>query len=48
MASKFEELIAWQKAHELCRAIYCLTLEGAFNRDFALRDQIRRAAPQEK
>ncbi len=42
--SKFEDLIAWQKARELTRAIYQITKTSPFSRDFALVDQIRRAA----
>ncbi|WP_370089245.1 four helix bundle protein [Ekhidna sp.] len=38
---KFEDLIAWQKAQELAVLIYSLFDS---NRDFAFRDQIRRAA----
>jgi four helix bundle protein len=34
---------AWQSARELVRMIYDLTDLSDFNRDFALRDQIRRA-----
>jgi len=41
---KFEDLIAWQKARELTKAIYKLTSNGLFSKDFGLRDQIRRAA----
>jgi len=41
---RFEDPIAWQRAHELARNIYKTTLRSNFNRDFALRDQIRRAA----
>jgi len=41
---RFEDLIAWQKARELVVAIYALTREGAFAKDFGLRDQIQRAA----
>ncbi|MEM9915290.1 MAG: four helix bundle protein [Planctomycetota bacterium] len=44
MAEEFEDLIAWQKARELNRGIYAITRRGEFARDFALRDQIRRAA----
>lgn len=40
----FEELVAWQKARELTRAIYQVTASGEFARDYGLRDQIRRAA----
>ncbi len=41
---KFEELIAWQKARELTRAIYKATQQEPFAKDFGLRDQIRRAS----
>jgi len=41
---KFEDIEAWQKARELSKAIYTVTGEGAFARDFGLRCQIRRAA----
>lgn len=43
-AQRFEDLIAWQKARELVAAIYTLTGESAFVKDFGLRDQIQRAA----
>jgi four helix bundle protein len=41
---KFEEIEAWKKARDLTRKIYRHTRAGALARDFALRDQIRRAA----
>jgi four helix bundle protein len=41
---RFEELQAWQKARELTCEVYRATRAGAFSRDRALRDQIRRAA----
>ena len=41
---RFEELGVWQKARDLSLAIYQITDQGAFRRDFGLRDQIRRAA----
>ena len=41
---QFEDLRAWQEARILNRQIYQLTVEGAFAKDFGLRDQIRRAA----
>jgi four helix bundle protein len=44
MAARFEDLLVWQKARDLTRAIYELTSAPPFNRDFALRDQLRRAA----
>jgi four helix bundle protein len=40
----FEEIEAWQQARELTRLVYEVSGKGAFGRDFALRDQIRRAA----
>lgn len=43
-AKKFEDLIAWQKARELTRIIYRVTASGPFTKDYALRDQVRRAA----
>ncbi|MDP1634123.1 MAG: four helix bundle protein [Gallionellaceae bacterium] len=42
--SRFEDLIAWQKARGLAVAIYRLTAQGAFSKDFGLKDQIQRAA----
>ena len=41
---KFEEIQAWQKAHDVTVAIYRLTSNGNFSKDFGLRDQIRRAS----
>jgi four helix bundle protein len=41
---KFEDIEAWQKARELTREIYRVTNQGAFAKDFGLRDQIRRAS----
>ncbi len=43
-ASRFEDLIAWQKTRVLTREIYIASNVGSFARDFGLRDQIRRAA----
>ncbi len=40
----FEELEGWQRARELNRAVYDCSGSGRFAKDFALRDQIRRAA----
>jgi four helix bundle protein len=40
----FKDLIVWQKAKDLATLIYRKTGQGAFNRDFGLRDQIRRSA----
>jgi four helix bundle protein len=42
--NRFEDFVAWQKARKLASAIYKVTGEGRFARDFGLKDQIRRAA----
>jgi len=42
--ARFEDLIVWQLAEEMTLAIYRVTGNSAFARDFSLRDQIRRAA----
>ena len=41
---RFEEIEAWQTAREPTRAVYKMSADGAFARDFGLRDQMRRAA----
>src|SRR5262249_10961491 len=41
---RFEELVAWQKARGLTASIYRVSGAGALAKDFALRDQMRRAA----
>ena len=41
---RFEDVQAWQLGRALNREVYRLTSEGAFARDFGLRDQIRRAS----
>ena len=41
---KFEEIECWKKARELTRRIYGVPGKAQFARDFALRDQIRRAS----
>jgi four helix bundle protein len=41
---RFEDIEAWQRARELTKSIYEATADGLWNRDFGLRDQIRRAA----
>jgi four helix bundle protein len=40
----FSEIQAWQEARGLARAVYEATGSAAMSRDFALRDQLRRAA----
>ena len=41
---RFEDLIAWQKARDLTRAVYETSRKGAFGKDFGLAGQIQRAA----
>jgi four helix bundle protein len=40
----FEDLEVWQKARSFTKAVYRVTSSERFSRDFALRDQVRRAA----
>jgi four helix bundle protein len=40
---RFEDLHCWQSARELVNMVYEATNDSPFNRDFGLRDQIRRA-----
>lgn len=42
--TKFEDLIAWQKARELTRRVYEITRTGEFAKDFRLSGQIQSAA----
>ena len=41
---QFEDIEAWQMGRELKNEIYRCSKRGEFAKDFALRDQIRRAA----
>ena len=41
---KFQDLKVWQRSKDLAGYIYKLTGNGAFSKDYGLRDQIRRAA----
>ncbi|MEI7803348.1 MAG: four helix bundle protein [Bacteroidota bacterium] len=41
---RFEDLICWQKARLLNVEIYRISALGNFNKDYALKDQIRRAS----
>jgi four helix bundle protein len=43
-AEGFEDLIVWIKARELVNSIYAVTKKDKFKKDWALVDQIRRAA----
>ena len=40
----FRDLLVWQKGKALAVSVYRLTQGSAFNRDFSLSDQRRRAA----
>lgn len=40
----FEDLLLWQKAHQAILHLYKLTEGEVFSRDFALKNQMRRAA----
>jgi four helix bundle protein len=42
--SQFEDIEAWQLARKLTNQVYELIGTGPFSKDFALRDQITRAA----
>ncbi len=44
MKKGFEQIISWKKARNLNKEIYELTGQGTFSKDFAFRDQIRRAS----
>jgi four helix bundle protein len=39
----FQELKVWQRSKDLAVSLYKITGRGAFDKDWALRDQIRRA-----
>ncbi len=41
---RFEDIVAWQTARDLTKAIYTHTKTGFFAKDFGLRDQIQRAS----
>jgi four helix bundle protein len=43
-ARQFEDLAVWQEARQIVGVIYAMSKQRAFNQDFGLRDQIRRAA----
>jgi four helix bundle protein len=43
-AERFEDLIAWQKARALTKAIYEATRQETFAKDYGLAGQIQRAA----
>ena len=41
---RFEDIEAWQKGRHLCKKIREVTNIGDFQRDFSLKDQIRRSS----
>lgn len=41
---QFEDIQAWKDSMLLAEAVYAESRTGAFSKDFALRDQMRRAA----
>jgi four helix bundle protein len=41
---QFEDILAWQKARELVARLYQVSMAGDFSRDFAMKDQMRRAS----
>jgi four helix bundle protein len=42
--NRFEEIEAWKTSRQLTNMVYALGNQTGFNRDFGLRDQIRRAS----
>ena len=42
--TRFEDIQAWQEARKLTSVIYAITKQGAFGKDYGLRDQIQRAS----
>ncbi len=42
--TQFEEIESWKRARELTKEIYRISSTSVFSKDWALRDQIRRAA----
>jgi four helix bundle protein len=41
---KFEDLDVWKLSRKIVNDVYDMTNRGNFNKDYALRDQIRRSA----
>ena len=41
---RFEDIEAWQLAHELTRNVYRLTKKPGFSRDYGLKQQVQTAA----
>jgi four helix bundle protein len=42
--TRFEEIEAWKTARELTHLVYQISGQGVFERDYGLKDQIRRAS----
>ncbi len=42
--TRFEDIEGWKRARVLTQQVYQISGAGHFNRDFALRDQVRRAS----
>jgi len=42
--TRFEEIESWKTSRQLTNSVYAHTNQAGFNRDFGLRDQIRRAS----
>ncbi len=42
--TRYEDLIAWQKARVLTQSVYEVTRKGGFGKDYGLATQIQRAA----
>jgi len=42
--TRFEEIDAWKSSRQLTNMVYAISNQIGFNKDFGLRDQIRRAA----
>lgn len=40
----FKDLLVWQKSIEIVKQIYLISIDNNLSKDFALRDQLRRAA----
>jgi four helix bundle protein len=42
--TRFEDIESWKTARQLTNSVYAQTNQTGFNRDYGLRDQIRRAS----
>jgi|SRR5437867_2025860 len=42
LITRFEDIDGWRRARQLTQAIYHISSQGSFRRDFSLKDQIRR------